>query len=308
MAPGDEFALIRRYFAPLQAGAAAAVRLGSGDDAALLAVPEGELLVTSVDTLVAGVHYPLPSPPADVGYRALAVAASDLAAMGAAPLACTLALTLPAVDADWLAGFSRGLGEACGDYCLPLVGGDTTRGDQCVATVQVFGSCPEGLALRRDGARPGERVLVSGTLGAGAAALAMLEGRWQPPASAAEALRRHFFRPRSQLALGQALRGIASAAIDVSDGLLADLGHICTASNVAMALESAALPLSPSLAGADRGRDWALRGGDDYCLAFTLPAAVTAPPACHVIGEVVAGEGIHVDDETVEAAGFRHFR
>ena len=348
----DEFELIRRYFwslgtagaPPAEAAAPtafSAIRLGIGDDAALLAVPPGEALVTSVDTLVEGVHYPEDTFPEDVGYRALAVAASDLAAMGATPLACTLALTLPAVDDLWLQAFSEGLGQACRAFGLPLAGGDTTRGPATVITLQVFGSCPENRALRRDGARAGDQVCVSGTLGDAAAALAMLEDRWRPAVAGADddsgaddgsgtgvgsgagdspgsawppgpevsgALLERFHRPTPRLALGERLRGIASAAIDVSDGLLADLGHIAAASGVAIALESRALPLSPALAAAgEPGRAWALTGGDDYELAFTLPAGEAVPAGCTRIGEVRAGDGLSVDGEPANAGGYRHF-
>jgi thiamine-monophosphate kinase len=306
-APIDEFDLIARFFEPLGGRAGSALRLGIGDDAALLALPPDEVLVVSVDTVVAGVHFPEGAAPADIGYRALAVAASDLAAMGADPLACTLALTLPAVDAPWLAGLSRGLGEAIDDFALPLVGGDTTRGAQLVLSLQVFGCCPEGGALRRDGARPGDQVLVSGTLGDGAAALAMLGGQWQPPPAARDYLYRRFYRPASQLALGRALRGIASSAIDVSDGLLADLGHICRASAAGMRLSRSALPLSEALSEVQGAIDWALYGGDDYRLAFTLPGGLAAPPGCYVIGDVVAGDGLSVDGAPVQVAGYRHF-
>jgi thiamine-monophosphate kinase len=274
----------------------------------LLAVAPGDLLVNSVDTLVAAVHYPDDAFPEDIGYRALAVAASDLAAMGAAPLACTLALTLPDADPLWLQAFSEGLRQATGAFRLPLVGGDTTRGPVTVITVSVFGTCPAGAALTRGGARVGDAVCVSGTLGDGAAALAFLEERWQPDPDAAEALFARFYRPRPRLALGQALRGQATACIDISDGLLADLGHLCAASGVGMALESAALPLSPALAGAgDRARDWALAGGDDYELAFTLPAALPVPAGGVRIGTVTDAAGISVDGEVVAGGGYSHF-
>ena len=336
--------------------------LGIGDDAALLDLPPGEALVTSVDTLVEGVHYPEDTFPEDVGYRALAVAASDLAAMGATPLACTLALTLPAVDELWLQAFSEGLARACAAFHLPLAGGDTTRGPATVITLQVFGACPADAALRRDGARPGDQVCVSGTVGDAAAALAILEERWHPAwpaagageagdgtgsaatrfpdtasvdaasvdaasidaasvdataadaaaadaaADTAEALLARFNRPTPRLALGEGLRGVASAAIDVSDGLLADLGHIAAASGVAIALDSAALPLSPALAAAgEQGRSWALGGGDDYELAFTLPPGAAVPEGCTRIGEVREGTGLSVDGEPADASGYRHF-
>jgi len=302
----NEFDLIRRYFWGL--GGGEAIRLGIGDDAALLDLPPGEVLVASVDTLVEGVHYPDDTFPEDVGYRALAVAASDLAAMGASPLACTLALTLPAADELWLQAFSEGLARACADCRLPLAGGDTTRGPATVITIQVFGACPAGAALRRDGARPGDRVCVSGTVGDAAAALAILEERWHPGPEAAAVLLERFNRPTPRLALGERLRGAATAAIDVSDGLLADLGHIAAASGVAIALHSAALPLSPALAAAgEQGRAWALGGGDDYELAFTLPAEAAIPEGCTRIGEAREGSGLSVDGEPADASGYRHF-
>jgi thiamine-monophosphate kinase len=303
--PSNEFELIRRYFWGL--GGGGPIRLGIGDDAALLELPPGEVLVTSVDTLVEGVHYPEDTFPEDVGYRALAVAASDLAAMGASPLACTLALTLPAVDELWLQAFSEGLARACADFGLPLAGGDTTRGPGSVITLQVFGACPADAALRRDGARPGDQVCVSGTVGDAAAALAILEERWHPGPEAA-ALVERFNRPTPRLALGERLRGVATAAIDVSDGLLADLGHIAAASGVAIALDSGTLPLSPALAAAgEQGRAWALGGGDDYELAFTLPADAAIPEGCSRIGEVREGSGLSVDGAPAEASGYRHF-
>ncbi|MHA7817568.1 MAG: thiamine-phosphate kinase [Pseudohaliea sp.] len=304
--PVNEFELIRRYFWGL--GAGDAIRLGIGDDAALLELPPGEVLVTSVDTLVEGVHYPEDTFPEDVGYRALAVAASDLAAMGASPLACTLALTLPEADELWLQAFSEGLARACADCRLPLAGGDTTRGPATVITLQVLGACPADAVLRRNGARPGNQVCVSGTLGGAAAALAILEERWHPGPEAADALLARFNRPTARLALGERLRGVATAAIDVSDGLLADLGHIAAASGVAIALDSAALPLAPALADAgERGRAWALAGGDDYELVFTLPAEAPLPEGCSRIGEVREGTGLSVDGEAAEAGGYRHF-
>jgi thiamine-monophosphate kinase len=316
--------------------AASPILLGIGDDAALLDLPPGEVLVTSVDTLVECVHYPEDTFPEDVGYRALAVAASDLAAMGASPLACTLALTLPAVDELWLQAFSEGLAQACAAFRLPLAGGDTTRGPGTVITLQVFGACPADAALRRDGARPGDQVCISGTLGDAAAGLAILEERWHPawPAvaggageagagtgaaateaaeateatEAAEAPLARFLRPTPRLALGERIRGVATAAIDVSDGLLADLGHVAAASGVAIALDSAALPLSPALAAAgEQGRAWALGGGDDYELAFTLPADASIPEGCTRIGEVREGAGLSVDGEPADASGYRHF-
>ena len=302
-----EFEPIRRYFWGL-GGGDGALLLGIGDDAALLQVPPGEVLVTSVDTTVAGVHYPEETFPEVVGYRALAVAASDLAAMGATPLACTLALTLPAAEALWLQAFSEGVAQAVRRFGLPLAGGDTTRGPATVVSVSVFGACPPGAALTRAGASSGDAVYVSGTLGDSAAALAFLEGAWQPPPAQAEALLERFHRPEPRLALGKSLRGRASACIDVSDGLIADLGHLCAASGVGMALEGAALPLSPALrAAGERARAWVLGGGDDYELAFTLPPTREAPRGCTRIGTVTEVPGLRIDGEAVAQAGYSHF-
>jgi thiamine-monophosphate kinase len=303
----DEFELIGRYFTGLDKGPG--VVLGVGDDAAILAVPAGEELVTSVDTVVEGVHFPADAFPEDVGYRAVAAAASDLAAMGARPLAMTLALTLPAAEPLWLTAFSNGVGTAASAFALPLVGGDTTRGAAVVVSVQVFGTVAEGRALRRAGARPGDRVVVSGTFGDAAAALELLAERWRPDPRDGEYLLRRFYRPQPRLALGQALLDVASAAIDVSDGLLADLGHIAAASAVAIDVEAAAVPLSGVLRAhpdPQTARAWALGGGDDYELAFTLPPGTPVPPGCSVIGEVVRGRGVTCDVPAA-APGYRHF-
>jgi len=225
----------------------------------------------------------------------VATAASDLAAMGAEPLGMTLALTLPDNDGLWLHGFSQGLFRAVRDTGLPLVGGDTTRGSLTI-TVTVMGSTPGAEWLSRGGALPGDRLCVSGTLGDGAMALAILEGRIapddQPDFDTTERLLRRFTQPTPRLALGAALRGSASAAIDISDGLLADAGHVAAASGVALQIFSDSLPLSAALAGhPDRKQAlaWALAGGDDYELLFTLPASEPIPDGCVEIGDVDLG-------------------
>jgi thiamine-monophosphate kinase len=320
--PADEFSLISRYFSAF--GAGPAVALGVGDDCAILTLKPSERLATSVDTVVAGVHFPQESLPEDVGYRAVAAAASDLAAMGARPLGMTLALTLPDADELWLHSFSQGIGAAAKALALPLVGGDTTRGPLTI-TVQVFGALPMGRALLRGGARPGDTVCVSGTLGDAAGGLAVLEGRYQPDPDAAEYLEQRFFRPSPRLALGVALlRGetdpeapadggtvaAASAAIDISDGLLADAGHIAAASGVRIELDAALIPLSAALAAhpdRDQALRWALTGGDDYELCFCLPAGAAVPPGCTRIGEVVAGEGVSCPGFDGLATGYNHF-
>ena len=194
--PVSEFTLIYRYFAAL--GRGEAVDLSVGDDCAILHLDEGERLATSVDTMVAGVHFPDDSFPEDIGFRAVSVAASDLAAMGARPLGMTVALTLPEADEFWLNSFSQGLAAAVGEYALPLVGGDTTRGPLTI-TVQVLGALPLNSALLRDGARVGDALYVSGTLGDAAGALAFLRGEWQPEADAADALLRDVAEDRRDL-------------------------------------------------------------------------------------------------------------
>ena len=234
--PSPEFSLIARYFSSL--GRGEAVDLSVGDDCAILRLRQGERLATSTDTLVPGVHFPEDAFPEDIGFRAVAVAVSDLAAMGARPIGMTLALTLPVLDDFWLNAFSQGLAAAVSAFNIPLVGGDTTRGPLTM-TVQVMGAVPEGEALMRGGARVGDGVYVSGTLGDAAGALAFMEDNWQPKAEHAEYLLARFYRPSPRLELGWALLGVASSAIDISDGLMADAGHIAAASGVAIVVDPA---------------------------------------------------------------------
>ena len=315
-----EFELIRNVFAAAPcAQSGEGVALGIGDDCALLDVPFGEQLAISTDTLVAGVHFADPCDPFLLGQRSLAVAASDLAAMGATPLAFTLALTLPTVDADWLEAYARGLNlmaQGCG---LRLIGGDTTRGPLCL-TLTVFGRVPNGQALTRSGAQPGDLLCVGGELGNGAGALPLVLNQLSAGPSIAEPLLAHYWSPQPQLALGQVLRGKATAALDISDGLLADCGHIAAASRVGLLIENDRLPISLALqeflgdAGAQQA---ALSGGDDYVLAFTLPA-VELPTLLadgwpiHVIGRVVEGQGVGLldvdgQDITPTIRGYQHF-
>ena len=306
--PLSEFELIYRYFSSL--GRGDAVELGVGDDCAILALEPGERLAISVDTVVADVHFPADAFPEDVGYRAVAVAASDLAAMGARPIGMTLALTLPEADDFWLHAFSEGLAAAVSSFGLPLVGGDTTRGPLSAA-IQVLGALPPAGGLLRGGARVGDEVFVSGTLGDAAAGLAVLNGEWQTAPNHGEYLFGRFYRPDPRLALGQALLNRASSAIDVSDGLLADASHIAAASDVRIEIDCATLPLSPALqAHPDQevAIAWALSGGDDYELLFTLPAQAELPQGCTVIGEVVQGEGIDCPGAPGGLSGYEHFR
>jgi thiamine-monophosphate kinase len=273
-----ETSLIERYF---RAGGAQRpdVRLGVGDDAAILSVPTGSELVATTDSLVAGVHFPPDSPPASIGHRALAVNLSDLAAMGARPAWALLALTLPQADEAWLEEFAAGLGALAREHRVALVGGDTTRGPLCV-TVQLLGLVPEGAALRRSGAGAGDALFVSGSPGDAAAGLALEQRRLTAPQEARAYLRERFLRPSPRVALGEALRGFASACIDVSDGLLGDAGKLALASALGAQLEFEELPVSEALLatlGETRARELALTGGDDYELCFAVPQAKLVP-------------------------------
>jgi thiamine-monophosphate kinase len=307
-----EFALIDRYFRD-RGAQRADVLLGVGDDGALLRLPPGEDLVAVSDTLVDGVHFPSGSDPRSVGHRALAVNLSDIAAMGGTPRWALLSLTLPSVDEAWLEAFAAGFGDLALGHGVALVGGDTTRGPLTIG-VQVLGSVPAGQGLRRSGARAGDALFVSGTPGDAAAGLASLMGRSEgtdDPTDAA-AFEARFLFPTPRVALGQALLPLASACIDVSDGLVGDLGKLAAASGCAAVLDVDALPSTAP-------RHCVLHGGDDYELLFTVPparvAAVAALPGVTRIGEMRAGEGVSLREsgrETAAAsvagpAGYDHF-
>ncbi|HAC29366.1 MAG TPA: thiamine-phosphate kinase, partial [Marinobacter hydrocarbonoclasticus] len=240
-----EFELIRKYFQPLADGAGQdQLLLGPGDDCAIQRVSPGLDLVFSVDTLVEGVHFPSDYSPDYLGWRALAVAVSDLAAMGASPVCFTLALTLPDANPGWLKPFSEGLARASKAFGIALAGGDTTRGPLTIS-IQVHGTVERGRALYRSGAKPGDLICVSGTLGAAGAALDYLAAPAPSPAQLALLSRYHFPQPR--LELGQQLAGRASSAIDVSDGLLADLGHILEASGTGARIDTGRIPMMAEL-------------------------------------------------------------
>jgi thiamine-monophosphate kinase len=316
-----EFELIRNYFAAAPcAQAGEGVDLGIGDDCALLSLPQGEQLAISTDTLVSGVHFPDDCDPFLLGQRALGVSASDVAAMGAEPVAFTLALTLPAVSADWLQSFAEGLNQMAQSCGLRLIGGDTTCGPLSL-TLTVFGKVPRGQALTRSGAQAGDLLCVGGPLGDAAGALALVLNQRRAEASTSQALLARYWSPQPQFALGLALRGKASAALDISDGLLADCGHIALASRVRLVIEQEKLPMSEHLlafAGFEDAQRAALSGGDDYLLAFTLPpthlqALLDAALPIHVIGRVEAGEGVALidakgQDIAVLTRGYQHFR
>ena len=306
-----EFDLIERIRA--RAIARDGVLLGIGDDAALLQVPAGHELAVTADTLNAGVHFPADATPADIGWKALAVNLSDLASMGARPAWCTLSLSLPGDDTAWLDAFLDGFLGLADTHAVALVGGDTTRGPLSIA-VTAMGWVEAGAALRRDGARPGDDVWVTGTLGDAAAALVLggyvpipLDGVAMPVVEAgkAAALRARLARPAPRVAVGRALAGLAHACVDVSDGLLADLGHICRRSGVGAEIELARLPASPALraAYADDELRAALQaaGGDDYELCFSASTAAREAVARALeqagttgtrIGRITDGDGV----------------
>lgn len=320
-----EFELIARYFDRAGGPRGAATRLGIGDDCALLATTPGRTLAVSTDMLVAGRHFFADADAASVGWKTLAVNLSDLAAMGAQPVAFTLAVALPGVDEAWLAAFSSGLFECADAFGCELVGGDTTRGPLTLC-VTVFGELPEGLALRRDAARVDDDVWVSGTLGAASFALSCEERRRAGASIViAPEIAAALHRPVPRVALGVGLVGIAHAAIDVSDGLAQDLGHVLAASRCGAAVELGMLPIADALAGLgdDERRTRALTGGDDYELCFTAGAsarasieAIARSAGTRVtrIGRIDAGHGLRlVDGAGVErppdfaSIGFDHF-
>ncbi len=301
-----EFELIERFFLRRQAarGAQSGVILGIGDDAAVLAVPPDAELVAAVDSIVDGRHFPEGTDARSIGHRALAVNLSDFAAMGATPAWATLALTMPSVDARWLERFSAGFLDLADVHGVALVGGDTTRGPLTVS-VQVLGHIPRGTALRRSGARAGDLLAVTGTLGDAGAGLHFVR---TPPAAeirlAALELIRRFEYPAPRVRFGLAARGIATAAMDLSDGLIGDLPKLARASGLAAQVAVERLPLSEAMCIAAPGaqaRDWALAAGDDYEMLLAVPAPRYAELKAEAdrlnlmlttIGELRAGGGV----------------
>jgi thiamine-monophosphate kinase len=319
--PLSEFGLIDRYFRNCS-HKRPDVRLGIGDDAALLDSPAGCDLVAAIDTLVDGVHFPHGCSAASVGHRVLAVNLSDLAAMGAKPAWALLALTLPNINEEWLGEFAAGFSDLARSHDVALVGGDTTSGPLC-ASIQILGHVPRGQALLRSGARPGDLVFVSGSPGDAAAGLALEQGRLKADPDATAYLRKRFLFPTPRMALGKSLRGFVSACIDVSDGLLGDVGKLAQASSCGVELDYEHLPVSDSLVAAvgdERARELALTGGDDYELCFTVSPANVArlrqelPPerwGYSPIGKVrdTAGALVLRDGNVMEFAhsGYDHF-
>lgn len=273
----SEFDLIDRFFRGCGARRID-VRVGVGDDAAILECPAGAELVAAVDSLVDGVHFPHGSPPASVGHRALAVNLSDLAAMGARPAWALLALTLPRADETWLSEFAAGMAALARAHEVALVGGDTTSGPLCIS-VQVLGHVPRSSALLRSGGKPGDALFVSGTPGDAAAGLAIEQGRLSAAGETAAYLRERFLYPAPRLALGECLRRYASACIDVSDGLLGDAAKLARASGCGVEIMHGDIRVSEALlraVGEERARELALTGGDDYELCFSVRPAHVA--------------------------------
>jgi len=317
----SEFELIQHCFAEqAAANLRPDVRLGIGDDCAILSPAVGQDLLVTVDTLVASVHFPSTLSPFQIAGRCLAVNLSDLAAMGAKPAWFTLALTLPEANEAWLREFSRGLFELANQHDISLVGGDTTRGPLSI-TIQAHGYVPAEKALRRDGAQVGDNIYVSGTVGDAGAGLGLtLKGCIDE----SDFLVQRFVSPSPRLALGQKLLDVASAAIDVSDGLLADLGHILKRSQVGAELQAQQVPVSKALleaVGQEQALQLAFSAGDDYELCFCMPAerieeleaaAEQAGVAVSQIGVITSEPGLTVLDTSGQAmaltkAGYQHF-
>jgi len=293
------------------------VKLGIGDDAAVLELPHGQQLVAATDTLNAGTHFPLDTSPYDIAYKCLAVNLSDLAAMGATPRWALLSLSLPQADPEWIRLFGEGFKSLAQKHNVTLVGGDTTSGPLSIS-LTALGSVDPDRHMSRSGASPGELLVVSGTVGGAAHALDMLQGE-------RAVVDRHLLdRPEPRVRLGQALAGHASACIDISDGLLADLGHVLKASGCGARIELEKLPHSPVLGELEDASRWRyqLSGGDDYELLFTLPKQSEARLGelsrhlgigLSVIGEIEKGKGVRCiskdgSEYDSERTGFEHFQ
>ena len=316
----SEFDLIARHFTRPARNAV----LGVGDDCALVSVSHGMDLAVSTDTMVSGTHFFPDVDPETLGHKALAVNLSDMAAMGAMPYWSTLALTMPELNDEWVAKFSKGFFDLAEEFNVSLIGGDTTRGPLSL-TVTIMGEVPAGAALRRSGARVGNDIWVSGNLGDAALAVAHRKGRIKLTEGDYMEVAMRLYEPTPRVSLGQALRGLATSAIDISDGLLGDLGHICALSGVGAVVEGDRLPVSETGAkyvDSRAGLTAVVAGGDDYELCFTAPAGardsiedlvnMLGVPLSR-IGEIRAGKGVSLvaaDGRPipVDAEGFDHFK
>ncbi len=320
----SEFFLIDHYFKG-RGIVREDVSLSIGDDAAVTEVPAGFELVTAVDTLVNGVHFPEDCQPYDIGYKALAVNLSDMAAMGAEPAWCTLALTMPEADEKWLQNFCDGFFDLAKQFNVQLVGGDTTQGPLTV-TVQIMGLVPRGMALTRSGAAPGDKIFVSDTLGDAALGLHVYQNKnflKGLDKQQKQALLARLNQPLPRVELGIALRQVASSAIDISDGLLADLNHVLNHSKLGATLHLDRIPVSDTLRSQTNFIDsssYALYGGDDYEICFTVPQARAAKLLSIIsqlsvnvteIGEVELNPGIRLLNNgaiaNLPVRGFEHF-
>lgn len=319
----DEFALIEKYFTPTK-NLRSDVMLGVGDDAALVKVPANELLVTAVDTLVENTHFFSTADPFDIGYKSLAVNLSDFAAMGATPAWFTLALTMPTANADWLQSFKQGLFALSGQYYLQLIGGDTTRGPLTI-TIQLQGFIPEKLAMQRHQAQVGDHIYVTGNLGEAALALALQKNKINLSLNPNDEknIFERLVRPQPRVEVGLALREFVRCAIDISDGLIADLNHILTASKVGATIYLENIPLPNGIDEKSLSSNvWELilSGGDDYELCFTVPPEkITAVEkqltACKVkfshIGIIEKESGLRIFQQgnlvQWHNAGYTHF-
>lgn len=299
----NEFQLIQTYFNRADLAFPHPHIIESiGDDCAELSIPSGQNLVTSIDTLVEAVHFPKGANPYDIATRSLCVSLSDLAAMGAMPIGFTLAITLPSLEESWIKEFSSGLAEIAKQFQCPLFGGDTTKGPLLVISIQVHGSVSKGYSLKRSGAQVGDKVYVTGNLGDGAGALPLVLENPQLN----KGLAQQFYKPLPQIQYAQSVAEYASSGLDISDGLIQDLGHICKASNVGMKLHSKLIPLSDLLIetyGRSQALQYALSGGDDYQLAYTS----TECDKGICIGEVVEGDRVIVNGSEPSLKGYQHF-
>ncbi len=322
----SEFDLIATYFTwkGLETSSKNIVK-SVGDDAAVLSLKPNQQLVTSIDTLVPGVHFPENTAPYDIGYKALAVNLSDLAAMGSKPEWFTLALTLPEIDHDWLSEFSQGLKSLAQAFDIALVGGDTTRGPLAIS-IQVMGSVENGKALYRDGATPGDKIYVTGTLGDAAAGLVSIQKGLDLAKQEAEFCKQRLNRPTPRILESELIKTFASACIDVSDGLLQDLSHILdqsrlklTTDNLGAALDLSQLPLSNALESIDteQALGFALTGGDDYELLFTIPensesqfleSSMKSEYKFTCIGSITnKNKIVDLNNNALEMNGYNHF-
>ncbi|MDH3636278.1 MAG: thiamine-phosphate kinase [Gammaproteobacteria bacterium] len=314
----DEFAIIEEYFTGI-GDSADDVLLAVGDDAAVVEVAPEHQLVVSMDTLVGGVHFPIDTNPADIAYKSLAVNLSDLAAMAASPAWFLLSLTLPRNDPQWLREFAGGLRQTADDFKLPLIGGDTCRGELSI-TVQIAGVVPTGQYVTRQHAKPGDLILVSGELGNAGLGLAFKQGLVDLPQDLQTRCLKALDRPQPRLELIPFLREFASAAIDISDGLQGDLAHVLKASQCGARISRDSIPVNPWIA-QQQAYQYALGAGDDYEICCCLPARYQREienwnlehPACRltVIGEIIES-GIFLREgesliELGDAQGYQHF-